>query len=386
MDPLLGLLTAGIGASLVYLLSSFRLRQRSDAWRQAARAAQLTDVEATGFMGWETRLTGHSGPLRVRMESYQHGKNERGTRIVVEGLRHGQYALTIRSEGSHRPSKRLGERENRAGDDAFDRRPTCRARRACSGALFDADTRRRCARCSKGWHVPGRGAQPLAVRTHISDSDCSRDQESLFETFQGPPRALPLIVDPKRLARPMISRRRLPPTPPRAVAGGAARQSQLLAREHWPTPTHETCWARSPTRRRRCGCRPPSQSARRAWCSRTATQAHDDDLAAKAIVALGERVPGPAGHRPPQARGRIGADASARASASSVAPAPRGHRALVRVLVDEREAWRRLRDRLLPPRRARRPNARSFSHSAAMPHPSGLPRRRLSDGSVRHRR
>lgn len=208
MQALLQLLGLGTAGSLVYVLLFFRSRQRVEVWQQAARAAGLTDVEISGFMGWNTRMTGQAGPLRVRMESYQRGRQERGTRIVIGGLRHGVYALTIRSEGfTSAIEKTLGERETVLGDEAFDRAAYLQGAPALIRALFDADTRRLLRPLLEGELrvSSARGVNKLDVRTSVSDNELQVEiRESLFgNTLDALPDALPMVLDlAKRIARP----------------------------------------------------------------------------------------------------------------------------------------------------------------------------------------
>jgi HEAT repeat protein len=242
MGSILGLLTAGAVASIAYLLLWFRFRERAAAWQQAARAVELTGVATSGFMGWDTRLTGKAGTLRVRLESYQRGKSERGTRAVVGGLRHGAYALTIRAEGiTTAIEKTFGEREIVLGDEAFDSAAYVQGAPGLIRALFDADTRGLTRRLLQGQlRVAGpRGARDLAVRTGVSDSELQVEiREPLFGDVLGRlPDALAVVLDlARRLERPddlaaaiATNTRREP------LAAVRLANVQLLAKEH---PAH----------------------------------------------------------------------------------------------------------------------------------------------------
>jgi len=208
MEGILGLLVAGAGASITYLVLWFRFRERAAAWQKAARAAGLTNVERTGFMGWETKLTGEAGPLRVRLQGYQHGKNEHGTRVVVGGLRHGAYALTIRPEGiATAIEKTLGERETVLGDEDFDSAAYIQGAPALIRAVLDPDTRRLMRRLLGGkLRIEGaRGATDLNVRAGVWDGELQVDlREPLFSgVLEHLPGAVLVLLDlAKRLARP----------------------------------------------------------------------------------------------------------------------------------------------------------------------------------------
>jgi len=208
MEGLFSLLAIGAGASITYLVLWFRFRERTAAWHKAALAAGLTNVESSGFMGWETKLTGQAGPLRVRLQGYQHGKNEHGTRVVVGGLRHGSYALTIRPEGiTTAIEKTFGERETVLGDQDFDAAAYIQGAPALIRAVLDVDTRQRLRRLLSGRlrvEGPG-GATDLTVRAGVWDGELQVDIRQ--PVFSGVLRHLPgavlVLLDlAKRLARP----------------------------------------------------------------------------------------------------------------------------------------------------------------------------------------
>jgi HEAT repeat protein len=239
MEPLLQLLVFGVGGSLLSLLAVFRRREKTEIWQKAAQAAGLTGVQISDFLGFASRMTGQAGSLQVRVDGYQRGKQERGTRITVGGLRHGAYALTIRAEGfSTAIEKTFGERETELGDEAFDHAAYLQAAPGLLRAIFDADTRRLLRPLLEGeWRVEGRsGSTKLSVRTHVSDSELQVEiKESLFGNVLGAfPEALARVVDlAKRLARPddlaaaiAANTRREP------VAAVRLGNVQLLAREH----------------------------------------------------------------------------------------------------------------------------------------------------------
>jgi len=208
MEGIFGLLAFGTIGSFVYLLVSLRFRQRARAWQDAARAAGVTDVKMTSVLGWETKLNGHAGPLRVRIESYQRGKYDRGTRVVVGGLRHGAFGLTVRAEGvTARIEKAFGEREIELGDEAFDGAAYLQGSPALVRALFDADTRRLTADLLDGHLRVGDTLEQsrLGVRTSISDSELR--VEIRERPFSGVEQRLPdvlraLLDVGRRLLRP----------------------------------------------------------------------------------------------------------------------------------------------------------------------------------------
>jgi len=195
-------------APVVYLVLWLRFRERAQAWREAARAAGLTDVQTSTFMGVETKLAGRAGALRVRIESYSRGKSEHGSRVVIDGLRHGSYALAIRPEGvTSAFEKVVGERELELGDEAFDREAYLQGAPALIRAVFDAETRRAMRALLGGkLRVTRRGAARVVdVRASVSDNELRVDLPD--RVFSSPlpwlPEVLKALLDVgARLQRP----------------------------------------------------------------------------------------------------------------------------------------------------------------------------------------
>ena len=143
MDPLLSLLAFGMVGipAAVYLLMQLGLvdwggRERVRIWREAARAAGLSDVEES-----QGTLTGGTGSLRVRLSRYGVG-DVHGTRITVSGP--GLAGdLTVRPEGASTLLRTVrGAREIEIGHDTFDGAAWVQGRPAVVRAVLDSDTRR----------------------------------------------------------------------------------------------------------------------------------------------------------------------------------------------------------------------------------------------------
>jgi hypothetical protein len=144
VEPVLGFLFAGLVGSIVYLLSAEKGRARARGWREAARAASLTDVEETETLGVPRQLTGLASGLRVRLEGYRRGKYERGTRVTIGPLGHGPYGFALRREGLGTAfEKAVGETEIEIGDRHFDDEFYVQGAAPLARALLDAETRRR---------------------------------------------------------------------------------------------------------------------------------------------------------------------------------------------------------------------------------------------------
>ena len=238
MDGGIGALIVFVVAPVIYLVVWGVSRERSRGRRDAARACGLTNVEVSTFMGIETKLTGRAGPLGVRMDSYSRGKSDHGTRIVIDGLRHGSYALAIRGEGvTSAIEKAVGERELEVGDDAFDRAAYLQGAPTLVRALFDVDTRRLMRQLLGGEiRVDRRGeVKALSVRVSVSDDELrvSIPDRLFTSTSAWLPEVLPQLLDlggrlrrPDDLAAKIAANTRVEPVPAVRLAN-----LQTLARE-----------------------------------------------------------------------------------------------------------------------------------------------------------
>jgi HEAT repeat protein len=128
-----------VTAFVVRLLSSGgggAVRPRLEDWREAARKAGLTDVEAS-----RDTLGGWSGRLQVRLSRYS-DTIARGTRITVSGPSLPE-DLTVRPEGLATALRSArGAREIEIGHDAFDAAAWVQGSPALVRALLDPDARR----------------------------------------------------------------------------------------------------------------------------------------------------------------------------------------------------------------------------------------------------
>jgi HEAT repeat protein len=208
MEPFLGLVGISLVGSVAYLTMWWRFQERSRAWQAAATAAGLTNLQTHTFFGWNSKLTGQAGNLQVILESYHRGKHESGTRMIVGGLRHGIYALTIRPEGmGSLVEKTFGEKELEVGDEAFDREAYVQGSPALVRALFDKETRSALQDLLRGRLLVKThpGVHELDVRSRIIDNQLIVDiRERPFSgTLQWLPEALRnLVALGQRLARP----------------------------------------------------------------------------------------------------------------------------------------------------------------------------------------
>ena len=190
MGPLFGLLTAAMVLSVVYLFAHAAARARGEAWRAAANAAGVTDLVSSDFLGVETGVTGRVGMLRVTLERYQRGRNEKGTRIVIDGLGHPSYEFALRKEGMGSAlEKAFGEREIELGDREFDQRAYIHGSPRVVHAVLDGKTRRLVGQLIDG-RIPTRETGGT-LKARVAVSDGALRAEIRERTFQPGGRLLP---------------------------------------------------------------------------------------------------------------------------------------------------------------------------------------------------
>jgi len=170
MGPLMGILTAGVVLSVVYLFAHVAAQARGRAWRAAAHAVGLTDLVSSDFLGVETGVTGRAGMLRVTLERYQRGRHEKGTRVVIDGLGHPSYEFALRKEGMGSAiEKAFGEREIELGDRGFDQLAYIHGSPRVVHAVLDHETRRLVGDLIDGSIPTGEAGQSLKARVAVSD-------------------------------------------------------------------------------------------------------------------------------------------------------------------------------------------------------------------------
>lgn len=143
MEPALGLLIAVVAAPVAYLVAWASARERVAVFRKAAGSAGLSNPEVRTVLGIESALVAEASGLAVRLErSRSRGAPDR-VRIVVGGLGHGPYGLTVRPEGAGTAFEKVfdgGEIET--GDAAFDRAAYVQGERALARAVLGVEARR----------------------------------------------------------------------------------------------------------------------------------------------------------------------------------------------------------------------------------------------------
>jgi hypothetical protein len=301
VEPLFGLVVSAIVGSIVYLLTSERRRAHLRVWREAAQRAGLAEIDETeGTLFGGERVSGGSGPLRVRLEGYRRGKYERGTKIVVTGLGHGAGGLSLRREGFATAIEKnvIGEREIEIGDPAFDDEYYVQGQAPLALAILDHTTRARVAGLMRGRvAIPGR--EPIDVHASLSDgvlevrvkeSGFSENRERVPEILTGVLEVARLLVAPRDVAARIADNLRGEPE-----AGARLKSVQILAREFPQHPaTRETLLAARQDASDEVRLRAATalgEEGRETLVDLVARAETDDSCAARAVDALGDRLP-----------------------------------------------------------------------------------------------
>jgi HEAT repeat protein len=299
VGPVFGILVAATVGSVVYLIASERQRARLRAWRATAERVGLEAVEESeGGIFRGASLTARSGALRVRMERYQHGKYDVGTRIVVGGLAHGSYGLSLRREGLTTAIEKslIGEREIELGASEFDREFFVQGQPALALAVLDRATRPLLTRLLRGQIGPGGEDE---VRASLSDGVLTVEiRERLFsDPLEKLPSALAAALEVgRRLVAPGDTAARIAENVrDEPEASARLRGLLLLAREF---PDHPA------TRERLLAARGDAsaevrlraamalgEEGRSTLVALVRDEGSSDAVAAKAVAALGDGIP-----------------------------------------------------------------------------------------------
>jgi HEAT repeat protein len=302
VEPLLPLLVGGIVASIMILVTAERRRAHLRIWDVAAKRVGLTEVVPAegGFFAGES-VTGRSGPLQVRLESYRHGKYEHGTKIVVTGLGHGAGGLSLRREGlSTAFEKRfIGEREIEIGDPAFDEEYYVQGQAPLALAILDAETRRGLAGLLRG-RVTVAGRETVEIGPSLSDgilevrikeSGFSGNRERVPQILAGVLDVARRLVAPADVAARLAENLRVEPEP-----GARLRTLLTLAREfHGHPVTREALLAARADSSAEVRLRAASylgEEGRETLLALVEGAGTDDSCAARAVAALGSGLAG----------------------------------------------------------------------------------------------
>ncbi|HYH44512.1 MAG TPA: hypothetical protein VEG34_02415 [Thermoanaerobaculia bacterium] len=166
-------LTVGAGGAAVwagYRSAEAEHRRRAEELRAAGQAAGLTFSVAEENLVTGPSLDGRLGPLQVHLSRYGKGKHDEGTRIAVQGFGPGAAGLSLEQEGVL--SGFIDEIE--VGSPGFDRDIHVQGAALLLLALLDAGTRRRVSRLMQGFvalgtRETGETGKAVAVDARLRD-------------------------------------------------------------------------------------------------------------------------------------------------------------------------------------------------------------------------
>ncbi len=294
-------LLACVALSGAYLIAVARLRLRMQLWRKAARVNGLTQIKERdelpgAYLDGRTREG-----LHVRLRSYRRGKHESGTCIIVRGLEREGLGLTLRREGLGTAFEKrlLGEPETEIGSPEFDDCFFIQGPVSLAFALLDSDTRRILEGVLSGEITVD--SRSIRVRSRLVDGELEVELRS--SAFASRHELLPEVLTAvlavaRRLMRPADIPRRISenlrsePEP-----GFRLRALGLLAREFPDDPaTREALLAArddaSDEVRLRAGIALGSEDGRETLLRLVATDGTGDSIAARAVGALRDGLPG----------------------------------------------------------------------------------------------
>jgi len=279
-----------------------RSKERARLWTLAAEDAGLTDVAVSTVAGLAWSLSGKAAPLEVRLEWYASNARE-GNRVIVTGFGHGSAALSFDNESfSSNPRKALLRPPPIAlGDRDFDEALHLYGSPELACALFDAPTRRLIGRLVQGClEGPGRPAlldfagktslENGALRMEIHDSPQGNAAMRLSEALPKLLAAAQRLIRPADLAGRMVQNLRDDPVP-------AVRLTnlRLLLASHRDHPLAEEALVGalkdSSEEIRLQAAQSVGERGRDTLLEIASGEHSDDQRAAQAIAALGERFP-----------------------------------------------------------------------------------------------
>jgi HEAT repeat protein len=289
--PLLSVTVAVLAVSIAYLFTSERRRTHLRTWRHAALQAGLTAVrEAQGGLFEGGAVTGRADGLQVRLERYI-DPGEHGTRIVVTGLSHG---LSLRGEGLSTALEKRLVGEGETGDPSFDREYHLLGEAPIAVALLDSETRQRLAHLIRG---PGHETMGVdgslgdgVLEVRVRESGRSRSSERLPEVLAHVLQVARRLFVPPDIAARIAENLRAEPE-----AGVRLRGVLMLSREFPDHPAAREALL--------AACKDASEEVRLRAATALGEEgretllglvegAHtEDSCAARAIAALGDRLP-----------------------------------------------------------------------------------------------
>jgi hypothetical protein len=130
-------------AIVAFSIASIVAERRAAAWREAARRVGLTGIREKKTLGMLQDLRGESDGFTVILQTYQRGKNNQGTRLIVSDAQERIPAsLDLRAEDfSSAIAKTFGAKEVEVGDPGFDDAVYVRGPEDLLLALLDDPTR-----------------------------------------------------------------------------------------------------------------------------------------------------------------------------------------------------------------------------------------------------
>jgi hypothetical protein len=198
---------AAVTGSIVYTAFLQYAEKRRGLWREAAKAAGLTNVTFTRVAGFPTAMRARADPFWVKLDGYSPSDDWIGVTVTIGDLGGGDDALGFRRETLGTPLEMVMTRRGEVslGDKAFDDAVYLRGSPQLACAVFDAHTRRVVTQMVAHGSSPGpdRAAMWVPIgEAQLSDGRL-RVQVPSHPAQNHAAAALPGLLDlARRLARP----------------------------------------------------------------------------------------------------------------------------------------------------------------------------------------
>jgi hypothetical protein len=297
------IIAGGIALSVAGFLGARAGQQaRVRRWLDAARACGVQDLSPSEVVGFPSQVTGSRHGLSLKIERYSAGKSTRGTRIVVWPL-DAVAPLQLRVEDVGTAiRKTLGKSEVEVGDVTFDQRFLIDGPAALALAVLDAATRQQVWSALGGRTVVrgSRGRQAtLESQARLNGAVLTVDFADTItgsKAEQSLPGLLGTILDlADNLARPRDVPRQLADNalhdPLWAVRLANLRTLARECRTHPETARMLTAACADPSEEIRLTAALALGSEGTPTLEQIAFAQGPDEIAARAIAALGNRVP-----------------------------------------------------------------------------------------------
>jgi HEAT repeat protein len=290
---------AALGVASFFIARSGQ-RARLRTWLHAARSCGIEGLSPAEVVGFPTEVTGTKDGLTVKIERYSHGKYTRGTRIIVSRLDAvAPLRLHVEDFGTA-IRKGLGKTEVQLGDPTFDNRFLIDGPAPLALSVLDAATRQLVWSVMGGrTAVQGSAGEAIESQAQLQGATLTVEFADTFTGSKAEERLPGLLGTILELAANLAALRDVP----RQMAENALHDPLWAVRLANLRTLARECRTHPETARMLHGaCSDPSEEIRLTAALALGGEGTDtllqlafdetpDEIAARAIAALGNRLP-----------------------------------------------------------------------------------------------